>query len=354
MAVNGFRKLPSLASAARSVLPTRRPAARAGHTASAEGKVAGTGQLKRVSVEGNIAVGKSTFARLLQDAARGWEVVPEPVSKWQNVVADDAQFDGLGAQSPVSNLLQLMYEDPARWAYTFQTFSCTSRLSTQLRPPPPGRSPPVRVYERSVYSDRYIFALTMFELGFINAAEWAVYQNWHSFLVEQFGPRVQLEGIIYLRAPPEICMKRLHKRGRKEEKDIDLAYLQKLHAQHEKWLKDRKTRVHFEHLKRVPVLVLDAGLAFDRDAEVQRRFIEQSLYIRRMSGAPELEPRPAAECGASWLCSSSPVDRPLLMSAAGNTSSLAQQRAGGTLSSTAEFITKTCPPSRVTRKMRSF
>ncbi|XP_028853068.1 deoxyguanosine kinase, mitochondrial-like isoform X2 [Denticeps clupeoides] len=275
MAVNGFRKLPSLASAARSVLPTRRPAARAGHTASAEGKVAGTGQLKRVSVEGNIAVGKSTFARLLQDAARGWEVVPEPVSKWQNVVADDAQFDGLGAQSPVSNLLQLMYEDPARWAYTFQTFSCTSRLSTQLRPPPPGRSPPVRVYERSVYSDRYIFALTMFELGFINAAEWAVYQNWHSFLVEQFGPRVQLEGIIYLRAPPEICMKRLHKRGRKEEKDIDLAYLQKLHAQHEKWLKDRKTRVHFEHLKRVPVLVLDAGLAFDRDAEVQRRFIEQ-------------------------------------------------------------------------------
>ncbi|XP_028822592.1 lymphocyte antigen 75-like [Denticeps clupeoides] len=48
-----------------------------------------------------------------------------------------------------------------------------------------------------------------------------------------------------------------------------------------------------------------------------------------MSGAPELEPRPAAECGASWLCSSSPVDRPLLMSAAGNTSSLAQQEAGG-------------------------
>lgn len=51
---------------------------------------------------------------------------------------------------------------------------------------------------------RYIFALTMFQLGCINATEWAVYQDWHSFLLEQFGTLVQLEGIIYLRAPPEV------------------------------------------------------------------------------------------------------------------------------------------------------
>ena len=44
----------------------------------------------------------------------------------------------------------------------------------------------------------------MFQLGCINAAEWAVYQDWHSFLLEQFGALVQLEGIIYLRAPPEV------------------------------------------------------------------------------------------------------------------------------------------------------
>lgn len=51
---------------------------------------------------------------------------------------------------------------------------------------------------------RYIFALNMFELGCINATEWAVYQNWHSFLVEQLGHQVELEGIIYLRAPPTV------------------------------------------------------------------------------------------------------------------------------------------------------
>lgn len=52
---------------------------------------------------------------------------------------------------------------------------------------------------------RYIFALNMFELGCINSTEWAVYQDWHSLLVEQFGHQVELEGIIYLRAPPKVC-----------------------------------------------------------------------------------------------------------------------------------------------------
>ncbi|MEQ2215398.1 hypothetical protein XENOCAPTIV_000607 [Xenoophorus captivus] len=61
-------------------------------------------------------------------------------------------------QTTVSNLLQMMYQDPQRWSYTFQTYSCMSRLRTQLQPPPArllySEGPPVQVYERSVYSDR--------------------------------------------------------------------------------------------------------------------------------------------------------------------------------------------------------
>lgn len=59
-------------------------------------------------------------------------------------------------------------------------------------------------------SIRYIFALNMFELGCITATEWAVYQDWHSLLVEQFGHRVELEGIIYLRASPQVWTDVLH------------------------------------------------------------------------------------------------------------------------------------------------
>ncbi|KAM6964973.1 deoxyguanosine kinase, mitochondrial-like [Aplochiton taeniatus] len=204
----------------------------------------GTRPVKRVSIEGNIAVGKSTFARLLQSAGQNWEVVPEPVGKWQTVKSGDPQ-SSQSPKDPVSNLLQIMYQDPQRWSYTFQTYSCMTRLKTQLQPPPArllnSEGVPVQVFERSVYSDRYIFALNSFELGCINSTEWAVYQDWHSFLVEQFDHRVELEGIIYLRAPPKTCMERLGRRGREEEKGVELNYLEKLHTQHERWLTDRST-----------------------------------------------------------------------------------------------------------------
>ncbi|KAM4577772.1 deoxycytidine kinase 2-like [Fundulus diaphanus] len=234
-------------------------------------------RVRRVSIEGNIAVGKSTFAKLLQSASSDWEVMAEPVSKWQNIVGKTSKETDSSPQTTVSNLLQMMYQDPQRWSYTFQTYSCMSRLRTQLQPPPArllsSEGPPVQVYERSVYSDRYIFALNLFELGCINATEWAVYQDWHSLLVEQFGHQVELEGIIYLRASPKKCMERLKLRGRPEEMGVQLEYLEKLHEQHEKWLVEKSTEIHFEKLKQIPVLQLDASVEFKSDPEARELFI---------------------------------------------------------------------------------
>ncbi|GAA6109803.1 deoxyguanosine kinase, mitochondrial [Tachysurus ichikawai] len=239
-------------------------------------------RVKRLSIEGNIAVGKSTFARLLSSAGQNWEVTPEPVSKWQNVEEATSQ-----TRPTATNLLQMMYEDPKRWSYTFQTFSCMSRMRTQLQPPPAQLletyDVAVQVYERSIYSDRYVFALNMFELGCINSTEWAVYQDWHSFLVEQFGPKVQLEGIIYLRAPPQTCMGRLRHRGREEEQGIQLDYLETLHKQHDNWLINKTTKVHFDHLKNIPVLVLDGSLEFESDSEMQTKFLtEVTNFIQEL------------------------------------------------------------------------
>lgn len=55
------------------------------------------------------------------------------------------------------NLLDLMYREPARWSYTFQTFSFMSRLKIQLEPFPEKvlqAKKGVQIFERSVYSDR--------------------------------------------------------------------------------------------------------------------------------------------------------------------------------------------------------
>ncbi|NXO74862.1 DGUOK protein, partial [Sitta europaea] len=102
----------------------------------------------RLALEGNIAVGKSTFLRLLAAAFPRWHLVREPVAQWQQVPA--------AAQVPAgsANLLQLMYAEPARWSYTFQTFSCITRLKAMLETPGTPQ-PGVSVFERSVFSDRY-------------------------------------------------------------------------------------------------------------------------------------------------------------------------------------------------------
>ncbi|KAG7279494.1 hypothetical protein CRUP_035880 [Coryphaenoides rupestris] len=239
----------------------------------------GVARVRRVSIEGNI-VGKSTFASLLQSTSSDWEVVQEQVSKWQTIKSSHSKPRASAAPQPtVSNLLQMMYQDPQRWSYTFQTFSCMGRLKTQLQPPPAhllnSSGTPFQVFERSVYSDRYIFALNMFELGCINATEWAVYQDWHTFLVQQFGHQVELEGIIYLKAPPQTCLERLGRRGRPEETGVGLDYLEKLHTQHEKWLIEKTTELHFQKLKHVPVLELDASVEFLTDSSAREELIDK-------------------------------------------------------------------------------
>ncbi|NXU43405.1 DGUOK protein, partial [Drymodes brunneopygia] len=100
------------------------------------------------------AVGKSTFLKLLGATFPRWHLVTEPLAQWRRVPAAGAAQVTAGS----TNLLQMMYEEPARWSYTFQTFSCISRLKAMLEPPdeaPPEPPPPVRVFERSVFSDRY-------------------------------------------------------------------------------------------------------------------------------------------------------------------------------------------------------
>ncbi|NXR25340.1 DGUOK protein, partial [Cinclus mexicanus] len=133
-----------------------------------------------LALEGNIAVGKSTFLKLLSAAFPQWHLVTEPVAQWRKVPASGtAQVTAIPAalrlyrchpgtpSSPTiplqasvgsANLLQMMYQEPTRWSYTFQTFSCISRLKAMLDPPdegPPETPHPVRVFERSVFSDRY-------------------------------------------------------------------------------------------------------------------------------------------------------------------------------------------------------
>ncbi|KFU94385.1 hypothetical protein M959_11397, partial [Chaetura pelagica] len=112
---------------------------------------------------------------------------------------------------------------------------------------------------------RYVFAKNLFEVGHLQPLEWAIYQDWHSFLLQQLGPRATLQGFLYLRAEPQTCLERLRRRARSEESGIQLGYLQQLHSQHDQWLLEKTTEIHFPDMKNVPVLVLDVDKDFEHN-----------------------------------------------------------------------------------------
>ena len=188
-------------------------------------------------VEGNISAGKSTFLRFIKDDCVELrdvlEVVPEPVDKWQAV--------GKGGQ----NVLAQFYADPARYAYTFQNYVFVTRMM-QERDSAVGTSP-MRLLERSVFSDRMVFVRAVHEARWMSDMELAIYDSWFDPVVAAL-PSLVPDGFIYLRASPGTCAARMAGRGRGEEAGVSLDYLAGLHAKHEAWLADPAGRAGLERV----------------------------------------------------------------------------------------------------------
>jgi deoxyadenosine/deoxycytidine kinase len=100
------------------------------------------------------------------------------------------------------------------------------------------RKPEVQFFERSVFSDRYCFALNCYEQSMMSETEYSIYADTYNFLVQTMCPAV--DALIYLRTTPDVCMRRLQKRNRFEEAGVSLEYLESLHKKHERWFVRRE------------------------------------------------------------------------------------------------------------------
>lgn len=196
-------------------------------------------------IEGNIGVGKSTFLRAVYQHISDINVVFEPLNKWQ-----DTEY-GKG-------LLTNFYEEPKRWAYTFELLTMICRVQDHLTEQERKK---VTLIERSVYSGYYCFAYNSYKQGFLTELEWNMYQQWCSriMLCKCLPP----QGFIYLRVHPEVAFERIKIRNRQAEKNISLAYLKQIHTRHETFLIQKEGVL--PQLKRVPVLVLDCNQEFQHD-----------------------------------------------------------------------------------------
>ena len=176
-----------------------------------------------VSLDGNIGAGKSTLLQKLGTAFPYIKVVPEPVDTWTRLKNADGR-----------NLLELFYEDKKRWAYTFQNAAILSRLKMikeAVNNALPGQ---IIVTERSVLTDRFVFAQMLKDKGEIDTLEWDLYEMWYN----TFATELPMSGIIYITTGVATSSERIRTRGRGGEEGIPDAYLKDLAAQHERWLAD--------------------------------------------------------------------------------------------------------------------
>jgi deoxyadenosine/deoxycytidine kinase len=177
-----------------------------------------------VSIDGNIGSGKSTTWERLKEAYRGRDdvhFVEEPVDSWHHVK------DGEGVP-----IITNFYKDHKKFAFRFQMMAYISRLALlrQTVREHAGRCR-VIITERSVDTDRNIFAKMLYDCGDIEEDEYTIYNMWF----DEFVRDLPVAGLIYIRADPETCMQRIMKR-RREGETIPLEYVQKCHDYHDAWI----------------------------------------------------------------------------------------------------------------------
>jgi deoxyadenosine/deoxycytidine kinase len=91
------------------------------------------------------------------------------------------------------------------------------------------------VLDRTWYEDAEIFARGHFEEGLMSAMEWELYRRLYVELLHSPSARPP-KLLVYLHAPLETIVERIHARGRPKERDTAESYWAALHARYERWI----------------------------------------------------------------------------------------------------------------------
>ncbi len=173
-----------------------------------------------IAVEGPIGVGKTSLARRIADSF-GCELLLEE--------AEENPF------------LSRFYEDPRSAALQTQLYFLMQRVRQMQELCQAELFHPVRVADFLMEKDR------LFAESTLDEDELRLYEQISSHLAPEV-PAPDL--VIYLQAPAEVLMKRINQRGRPYERQIDMAYLQRL--------SEAYTRL-FHNYAAAPILIVNAA-----------------------------------------------------------------------------------------------
>ena len=182
-----------------------------------------------ISIEGNIGSGKSTLLDNLKKELSGIDnrqiiFIQEPVDSWGSIK------DSNGV-----TMLQKFYENQEKYAFSFQMMAFISRLAV-LRETMLHNPTAIIITERSLFTDKLVFAKMLFESGKIEDVNYQIYLKWF----DSFATECPVHKIIYVKANPEVCHYRISKRLRIGEEGIPIQYLRDCDLYHENMLLEMK------------------------------------------------------------------------------------------------------------------
>lgn len=181
-----------------------------------------------ISFDGNIGSGKSSivryfeknFAKFCNMKTYHYNIcfLQEPVSIWESIKDENGK-----------NAIEKFYENNERYSFAFQMMAYISRLS--LFKEALTKNYDIIITERSMYTDKNVFAKMLYDNNKMDTIEYQIYLKWF----DEFADSIKDIKTVYIRTIPEICDTRVKKRNRLGE-IIPLEYLKDCHHYHDCWL----------------------------------------------------------------------------------------------------------------------
>jgi len=205
-----------------------------------------------ISFDGNIGSGKSTKVKDIEEyyGAQGRKdilFIQEPVDAWNSVVDENGV-----------TILSNYYKDQKRFAFRLQMLAYISRLALLRDAVKKGYK--YIITERCVGTDRNVFSKMLYDKGDIEHDEYIIYKKWY----DEFISDVPIGAIVYIKASPEICLKRVNIRAREGE-NIPLEYLKECDKYHDEWINSEN----------IPKLVIDADIDLKKNPEANFEILKQ-------------------------------------------------------------------------------
>lgn len=184
-----------------------------------------------ISIDGNIGCGKSTFLQELKKEVETQKIkniifLQEPVDQWSKI-----NVNGV-------TILEKFYDDPDKYAFSFQMMAYISRLSL-LKKTIKENPYAVIVTERSLYTDKSIFAKMLYDDKKIDPYSYQVYNMWFN----EFTKNLPKHKYVYLESSPDIIISRIKKRDRTGENNISIDYLINCHKYHQEMFLNKQNLI---------------------------------------------------------------------------------------------------------------